>query len=42
MKKECEVASWWWTSQLNITMPPVLHSEQVLKFQKSLGRILGE
>jgi protein Tob/BTG len=38
--KECEYASWWWTSQLNLAMSPTVSYEQLHHFQKTLQRIL--
>jgi len=42
MQKECEVAAWWWTSQLNSNIAPPLTKEQLMSFQKSLTEILED
>jgi protein Tob/BTG len=42
MKKECSVASWFWTSQLNAILSPALTQIQLISFQKHLNDILEQ
>jgi len=42
MKKECESASGWWTTQINATIAPPLDKEQLSTFQQVLCQILEE
>jgi len=42
MKKEIEAASWWWTSQLNLSIAPPLNKDQLMTFHKSLCERMEE
>jgi hypothetical protein len=37
MKEEIRQASWWWTSQLNVSLIPPLSQTQIMNFQKALS-----
>jgi len=38
--KECEVASWWWASNLSPAVAPAISNGQIVTFQKCLQDIL--